>query len=99
MGKGMWEMQGMRGMFSRIPRNLLEDSGEGSHFSIPGNAREDPGNVIKDSGEYSRTFWGMFKKILGNSITDSGECSRGFRGMLGKIPGNVQEDSGECFQF
>ena len=36
-------MQGTRGRFTRIPGNLLEDSGECSHFSIPGNAREDSG--------------------------------------------------------
>ena len=40
MGNGM---RGMRGMFTRIPGNLLEDFGECSHFSIPGNVREDSG--------------------------------------------------------
>ena len=43
MGNGMrgtWEM------FTRIPGNLLEDSGECSHFSISGNAREDSGDFI-----------------------------------------------------
>ena len=40
MGNGM---QGTRGMFTRISGNLLEDSGECSHFSIPGNIREDSG--------------------------------------------------------
>ena len=53
VGNGMREMQGTQGMFTRIPGNLLEDSGESSHLSIPGNARE-------DSGECSRRFWGMF---------------------------------------
>ena len=67
MGKAMREMQGTRGMFTKIPGNLLEDSVESSHFSIPGNAR-------KDSGECSRRFWGMFKRIPGNVPEDSGEC-------------------------
>ena len=40
-GNRMRGMQGTRGMFTRIPGNLLEDSGECSHFSIPGNIRED----------------------------------------------------------
>ena len=60
------EMRGTQGMFTRIPGNLLEDSGECSHFSIPGNARE-------DSGEYLRRFWGMFERIPGNLQEDSGE--------------------------
>ena len=67
MGNGMREMQGTRVMFTKIPGNLLEDSGECSHFSIPGNGR-------KDSGECSRRFRGMFKKIPGNVPGDSGEC-------------------------
>ena len=45
MGNGMWGMQRTRGKFTRIPGNLLEDSWKCSHFSIPGNVRE-------DSGEY-----------------------------------------------
>ena len=64
MGNGM---RGTRGMFTRIPGNLLEDSGEHSHFSIPGNARE-------DSGECSRSFQGMLEKIPVNVQEDSGEC-------------------------
>ena len=106
MGNGMW---GMQGMFTRIPGNLLEDSGECSHFSIPGSAREDPGecsrrfremfkkilpgNVQEDSGECSRRFRGIFQRILGNVQEDSREYSRRFRRMFKKIPGNVQEDS------
>ena len=82
MGNGM---RRTRGMFTRIPRNLLEDSGESSHFSIPENARE-------DSGECSRRFRGIFKKISGNVIKGSGECSRGFREMFEKIPGNPNFD-------
>ena len=89
MGNGMRGMQGTRGMFIRIPGNVLEDSRESSHFSIPGNTQD-------DSGECSRRFRGMLEKIPGNVPEDSGECSRGFRGMLLKILGNVREDSGEC---
>ena len=43
-GNGMQEMQGTRGVFTRISGNLLEDSGKCSHFSILRN-------VIKDFGE------------------------------------------------
>ena len=39
-GKGM---RGMRGMFTRIPVSLLEDSGECWYFIIPGNVEEDSG--------------------------------------------------------
>ena len=52
-------MRGTRGMFTKIPGNLLEDSGECYYFNIPGNVEE-------DSGECSRTFRGMFKKIPWN---------------------------------
>ena len=65
-----------------ILENLLENSGECSYFSIPGNVRE-------DSGECSRRFQGMFKKIPENVRKDSGECSRRFRGMLRKIAGDA----------
>ena len=64
MGNGM---RGTRGMFTRIPGNLLEDSGECSHFSIAGNAQE-------DSRECSRRFRGMLLKIPRNAREDSGEC-------------------------
>ena len=36
-------MRGMQGMFTRIPGNLLEDSGECYYFNIPGNVPEDSG--------------------------------------------------------
>ena len=55
-----------------------------------------PGNVIKDSGKYSRRFRRMLLKIPGNVREDFGECSRGSRGMFEKILGNVKEDSEEC---
>ena len=70
----MREMQGNRGIFTRIPRNLLE--------RIPGNAlilafrgmfQKIPENLPEDSGECSRSFRGMFKKIPGNVPEDSGE--------------------------
>ena len=47
---GMRGMRGTRGMFYRIPGNLLEDS-----------------------GEYSKGFRGMFTKIPGNAQEDFGE--------------------------
>ena len=72
-------------MFTRIPRNLLEDSGKCYYFNIPGNVR-------RDSGERSRTFRGMLEKIPGNTQEDSGECSRKFRRMLKKISGNLNLD-------
>ena len=58
---------GMRGMFTRIPGNLLEDSGECYHFNIPGN-------VPEDSGECLKRFRGMFEEIPRNVHEDSGEC-------------------------
>ena len=70
MGNGM---QGTRGMFTRIPGNLLEDSGECFHCSIPGNVREDSGDVPEDSGKCSSRFRGMLKQIPGNVQKDSGE--------------------------
>ena len=48
-GNGMRGMRGTRGMFTKIPGNLLEDSGEcgrrfrGMFQKIPGNVREDSG--------------------------------------------------------
>ena len=78
-------MRGMRGMFTRIPGNLLEDSGECCYFIIRGNDEE-------DSGKCSRRFRGMFPKILGNDRKDSGECSRRFRGMFERITENLNLD-------
>ena len=40
-GNGMRGMRGTRGMFTMIPGNLLEGSGECSYFKIPGNVQED----------------------------------------------------------
>ena len=86
-------MRGTRGMFIRIPVNLLDDSGECCYFIILGNVEE-------DSGKCSRRFRGMFEKIPGNVSEDSGECSRRFRGISQTIPGNVEEDSGQSkFRF
>ena len=75
------EMRGKRGMFGRIPGNLLEDFRECNHFKILENAK--------------RRFLGNFKKILGNVKEGSGECLRRFRGIFKNV-GNVQEDSREC---
>ena len=74
-------MRGMletRGMFTRIPGNLLEDSGECYYFNIPGN-------VPEYSGKCRRRFRGMFKRIPGNSQEDSGECWQRFSRILKKI--------------
>ena len=60
-------------MFTKIPGNLLEDSGECCYFIIPGNVEE-------DSGECSRRFREMLKKIPGNVREDSGESK--FRFIL-----------------
>ena len=63
-------------------RNVHKDSGESlrgfrecSHFTIPGMLKKIPGmfqkipgNVPEVSGECSRRFQGMFKKILGNAF-------------------------------
>ena len=43
MGNGMRGMRGTRGMFTKIPGNLLEDSGECYYFNIPGNVQEHSG--------------------------------------------------------
>ena len=58
-------MRGTPGMITKIPGNLLEDSGECYYFNIPGNVQE-------HSGECSRTFRGMLVKIPGNVQEDSG---------------------------
>ena len=78
MGNGMRGIRGTRGMFTSIPGNLLEDSGECYYFNIPGN-------VPEDSGECWRRFRGMFERIPGNIQEDS-------RGMLRKISGNLNLD-------
>ena len=82
-GNGMQGMRATRGMFTKIPGNLLEDSGECCYFIILGNVEE-------ESGEWSKRFGGMFQKIRGNVPEDSGECSRRCRRMFEKIPGNVR---------
>ena len=77
-------MRGTYGMFTRIPGNLLEDSGEFYYFNIPVNVQE-------HSGEFQQRFLG-FKRILGNAQNYSAECSRRFRGMFKKIPRNLNLD-------
>ena len=88
-GNGMREMRGTRGMFTRIPGNLLR---------IPRNiiVLTFRGMFQKISGECLRRFRGMFEEIPGNVEEDPWECSRRFRGMFERILGNVQEGSGEC---
>ena len=68
MGNGMRGMHGTRGMFTMIPGNLLEDSGECSHFSIPGNVQENSGECYQCSGECLERFRRMFRKIAGNAF-------------------------------
>ena len=50
------EVQKTWRMFTRIPGNLLEDSGGCYYFNIPRNVEE-------DSGEYSKRFHEIFRKI------------------------------------
>ena len=88
MGNEMRGTQGTQVIFTRTAGNLLEDSGECSHFSIPGNVRE-------DFGECYQRFRGILEKIPGNVTKDSEECSRRLWIMLLKILGNVREDSRE----
>ena len=78
----MREMRGTREMFTRIPGNLLEDSGECYCFNIPGNVR-------RNSWECSKRFRGMLKKNPGNVQEDSGECSRGSLEIFKRISGNL----------
>ena len=62
-------MRGTRGMFTKIPENLFEDSEECCYFIFPGNVEE-------YSGECSKRFRGMFQKIPGNVGKDSRKCSK-----------------------
>lgn len=63
-GNGIRGTQGTREMFSRIPGNLLEDSGECYHFNIPLNLQEDSGVVLVDTEECLKSFWGVFEKNI-----------------------------------
>ena len=71
-------MQETRGMFTRIPGNLLEDSGEVIVLTFRGMFEEILGNVQEDSGECSKRFRGMFKKIPGNAQEGFGESKFNF---------------------
>ena len=94
-------------MFTRIPGNLFEDSGNVNILRSRGMLKKIPWDVEEDYGESSRRFGEMFKKIPGNVRKDSGnvqkdswECSRRFPGMLEKISVNAREHSGESnFRF
>ena len=90
-GNGTRGMQGTRGMFTRIPGNVLILAFRGIFEKIPGN-------VIKDSGVCSRRFRGMLLIIPGNVQEDSGECSERFRGIFGKIP-VTRKIVGNAFNF
>ena len=83
-------------MFTRIPGNLFEDSGNVNILRSRGMLKKIPWDVEEDYGECSRRFGEMFKKIPGNVRKDSGECSKRFLGMFKKIPGNAREDFGKC---
>ena len=56
-----------RGIFEKIPGNVIKDSGECSR-RFRGMLLIIPGNVPEDSGECSERFRGMFRKILGNAF-------------------------------
>ena len=79
MGNGLGGMQGTRGMFTRIPGKLFEDSEKSYHFNIPGN-------VQGYCRECWRSFRGMlqkipgrmFQKMSGNVPENSRECSKRF---------------------
>ena len=96
-------MQGMRetrGIFTRIPANLLENSGENTGTGngmrgmreTRGIFTKIPGNLLEDSREC------YYFNIPGNVQEDFGECWRRFRGMFKRIPGNAEEYSVECWQ-
>ena len=75
MGNGMRGMQGTRGMFTRIPGNVLILEFREMFKKISGNFPE-------DSGEYYPRFRGALSKIprnvlkiSANAWKDSGECS------------------------
>ena len=53
-------------MLSKIPRNVVKDSGE----------------CLRRSWECYQRFQGMFKKIPGNVFKDYGECSKRFWGIF-----------------
>ena len=78
-------MQGARGMFTRIPGNVI-------FLTFQGMFKKIPGNVQKDSGECSKRFLGMLKKIPGNVQEDSRECYQRYEGMFQRIPGNPNFD-------
>ena len=74
-------------MFTRIPGNPQEDSGECYHFNILENGRKDSGMFFQDSFEF-------FLKIPGNVIKDSGKYYYRFQEIILKTPENVTKDSG-----
>ena len=62
-------MRGTRGMFTRIPGNAQEHSGESSK-GFRGMLKKISGNNLKDFEECSRRFREMFEKIPGNLNLD-----------------------------
>ena len=75
---GMRRMRGTRGMFTRIPGNVII-------LTFRGMLKKILGNVEEDSGECSKRFRGIFEKMLGNVSKDSGECWQRFSRMLKRI--------------
>ena len=70
-------------MLTRIPGNLLEDSGNVLILAFhQGMFEKIARNVPDDSREFYQRFPEIFKKILGNFSKHSEECSRRFQGML-----------------
>ena len=90
-GNGMRGMRAKRGMFTRIPGNVII-------LTFWGMFQKIPENVEEDSGECSRGFRRMFQIIPGNFQEDSEECLKRFWGMFEEIQGNAHEGSGECLK-
>ena len=67
---GIQVMRGTRGMFTRIPGNLLQDSGNVLILAFQGMLEKIQENV-PEGGECSGRFWGMFQRIPGNIQEDS----------------------------
>ena len=74
----MWGMRETRGMFTRIPGNHLENSGDCYYFNVPVNVEE-------DSGECSKRLRGMLVKIPWNVQEESEEYWQRFSKILKKI--------------
>ena len=92
-----------QGLF--IKPGIQERETECGNAGNVGNLDQDSGESLKGfrgmllfycSGECSKRFRGMFKRIPANAQEDSGKCSRGFREMFKRILGNIRKESGKC---